>query len=105
MTIGLDVLAIVGLVGLSTQLSKGKPVFWTALVTGLGLLAIRLNGDASWWSGHLFSHSVRERVLKSSADAVIKSCPGCALDPIRHFEPARDASAAAMTGSAAVTSR
>lgn len=55
MTIGLDVLAIGGLVALKTRLPKGKTVFWVALAAGVGLFAIRLNGDTSWWSGHLFS--------------------------------------------------
>ena len=52
--IGLDILAVVGLIGLNAKLSKGRSIFWIALVAGLGLFAIRLNGEASWWSGHLF---------------------------------------------------
>jgi hypothetical protein len=28
-------------------------LFWVALICGIGLFAIRLNSDASWWTGHL----------------------------------------------------
>ena len=35
-----------------------KALFWIALVAGIGLLAIRLNSTASWWTGHLM-YSVR----------------------------------------------
>jgi hypothetical protein len=31
----------------------GEVLFWIALMAGLGLFAIRLNGNASWWTGHL----------------------------------------------------
>jgi hypothetical protein len=51
MTIGFDVLALIGLYGLRAH--GPKPLFWIALTAGLGLLAIRVNGDASWWTGHL----------------------------------------------------
>ena len=54
MTIGLDVLTVAGLIGLNARLARAKPLFWIALVAGVGLFAIRLNGDGSWWSGHLF---------------------------------------------------
>ena len=54
--IAVDVLAIVGLVGVRAGIPKA--LFWIALVAGIGLLAIRLNGDASWWTGHLM-YSVR----------------------------------------------
>jgi hypothetical protein len=48
---GVDALCIVGLIGLR---KIGPPaLFWIALIAGLGLFAIRLNGDASWWTGHL----------------------------------------------------
>ena len=53
LTIGLDLLALIGLVGLKVQLEKGKILFWIALIAGVGLFAIRLTGDASWWTGHL----------------------------------------------------
>ncbi|MGZ5912705.1 MAG: hypothetical protein ACXWLB_22730, partial [Reyranella sp.] len=48
---GLDILVVAGLIGIANQLPK--PLFWVALVAGLGMLLIRLNGDASWWTGHL----------------------------------------------------
>jgi hypothetical protein len=49
--IALDILVVVGLIAIKAQLPK--PLFWVALVAGVGMLAIRLNGDASWWTGHL----------------------------------------------------
>ena len=49
--IALDVLVVVGLIAIKAQLPR--PLFWVALVAGVGMLAIRLNGDASWWTGHL----------------------------------------------------
>lgn len=56
--LGVDALCIVGLIGLR---KIGPPVlFWIALIAGLGLFAIRLNGDASWWTGHLM-YSLRPR--------------------------------------------
>jgi len=54
--IAVDVLAIVGLIAIRAGIPKA--LFWIALVAGIGLLAIRLNGDASWWTGHLM-YSVR----------------------------------------------
>ena len=54
--IAVDVLAIVGLIAIRDGIPKA--LFWIALVAGIGLLAIRLNGDASWWTGHLM-YSVR----------------------------------------------
>ena len=53
MTMGLALLVLVGLIALKTQLSKGKVLFWVALIAGVGLFAIRLTGNASWWTGHL----------------------------------------------------
>jgi hypothetical protein len=61
MTIGLDLLCLVGLIGLQIQISRKRPavglglhvLFWIALLAGLGLFAIRLNGTKSWWTGHL----------------------------------------------------
>ncbi len=61
MTIGLDILCLVGLIGLWIQISRKRPavglelhvLFWIALLAGLGLFAIRLNGTKSWWTGHL----------------------------------------------------
>lgn len=42
-----------GLIGLKSRAPKLKVLFWIALGAGIGLFAIRLNGDASWWTGHL----------------------------------------------------
>jgi hypothetical protein len=53
LTMGLDLLCIVGLVGLKMQVQKGQILFWIALVAGLGLFGIRMTGDAAWWTGHL----------------------------------------------------
>jgi hypothetical protein len=69
MTIGLDILAVIGLIGLKTQLAKAKVLFWIALIAGLGLFAIRLNGDTSWWSGHLFS-----TLCPRQGDAIVCRC-------------------------------
>ena len=51
LTMALDFLGLVGLIGL--RVSIPKPLFWIGLVAGIGLLALRLNGDAGWWTGHL----------------------------------------------------
>lgn len=54
--IAVDLLAVVGLIGIRTGVPKA--LFLIALVAGMGLLAIRLNGNASWWTGHLM-YSIR----------------------------------------------
>ncbi len=54
--IAVDVLAIVGLIGIRAGVPKA--LFWIALIAGIGLFAIRTNGTASWWTGHLM-YSVR----------------------------------------------
>jgi hypothetical protein len=51
MTIGLDILAVVGLASLHAYGSKA--LYWAGLLAGVGLLLIRLHSDASWWTGHL----------------------------------------------------
>lgn len=51
MTIGLDILAVVGLASLHAYGSKA--LYWAGLFAGVGLLLIRLHSDASWWTGHL----------------------------------------------------
>ena len=51
LTMGLDLLGLLGVIGLRKSIPT--PLFWCALVAGLGLLALRLNGDAGWWTGHL----------------------------------------------------
>jgi hypothetical protein len=64
LTIALDLLCLIGLIAMRVQLSSkgpkdhseqlmGEVLFWIALMAGLGLFAIRLNGNASWWTGHL----------------------------------------------------
>jgi hypothetical protein len=64
MTMALDLIGVIALIGLKVQIAKkmpsdepkwmaGEVLFWFALIAGLGLFAIRLNGDASWWTGHL----------------------------------------------------
>ena len=47
----IDALMIVGLFGVRSRIPTW--LFWIALIAGLGLFAIRLNSDASWWTGHL----------------------------------------------------
>jgi hypothetical protein len=52
LTIGFNLLAVVGLFALRT--SMPKPLFGAALVAGVGLLVLRLISDHGWWTGHLF---------------------------------------------------
>lgn len=47
----IDAALIVGLFGLKARMAGW--LFWIALICGGGLFAIRLNSDASWWTGHL----------------------------------------------------
>ncbi len=55
MTIGLDLLCLVGLVAIKKHVPGWWVLFWVAFVAGLGLLAIRFDGDeSSWWTGHLY---------------------------------------------------
>jgi len=51
LSIGLDLLGVVGLIGLRAH--GPKPLFWTALIAGILLFLIRLTSDAAWWTGHL----------------------------------------------------
>ncbi len=51
MEMAIDAALIVGLFGLKARMPVW--LFWLALICGLGLFAIRLNSDASWWTGHL----------------------------------------------------
>jgi hypothetical protein len=46
-----DAVVIAGLIAARARLPV--PLFWVALIAGVGLFAIRLNGEASWWTGHL----------------------------------------------------
>ena len=50
MTISFDVLMLIGLIGLKRTVPA--PLFWIALVAGIGLFALRLSADG-WWTGHL----------------------------------------------------
>lgn len=50
-SIVIDVFCVVGLFGVKSKIPA--PLFWIGLICGLLVLAIRLNGDASWWTGHL----------------------------------------------------
>lgn len=51
LTIGFNLVAVVGLFGLKASLPK--PLFVVALIAGVGLLALRLTSDHAWWTGHL----------------------------------------------------
>lgn len=51
LTMTFDCFMLLGVVGLRE--SMPKPLFWTGLVAGLGLFALRLTGDSGWWTGHL----------------------------------------------------
>lgn len=46
-----DVLCVVGMFGVKSKIPAA--LFWIGLAAGIGILAIRLNGNASWWTGHL----------------------------------------------------
>jgi apolipoprotein N-acyltransferase len=52
LTMTFDFLVLVGLFGFKR--SMPKPLFWIALIAGLGLFALCLTGHAAWWTGHLF---------------------------------------------------
>jgi phosphate/sulfate permease len=58
MTMVLDAGMVIGLFGIKN--SGQKPLWWIALLAGLGLFVIRLTGDAAWWTGHL-SYSLPPR--------------------------------------------
>ena len=49
--IAVDILVMVGLIGIRAGIPKA--LFWIALIAGVGLFAIRLTSTASWWTGHL----------------------------------------------------
>jgi hypothetical protein len=46
----IDAAMIVGLIGI--RKSGPQALFIAALICGIGLFAIRLHSDASWWTGH-----------------------------------------------------
>jgi hypothetical protein len=58
MTMLIDLGLLVGLTGMRKRVPKA--LFWCAIVAGIGLFAIRLTGDAAWWTGHL-SYSLLPR--------------------------------------------
>lgn len=51
LTVGLNLLMVIGLFGIRAQ--GPEPLFWTAVVAGVGLLLIRFTSDSAWWTGHL----------------------------------------------------
>jgi len=53
LTLAFDIGLLASLIGMKSRAPKLKVLFWVALAAGIGLFAIRLNGDASWWTGHL----------------------------------------------------
>ena len=53
LTMALDAMMITGLTAMKSRVPKLQTLFWVALLAGIGLFLIRLNGDASWWTGHL----------------------------------------------------
>jgi cyanate permease len=50
LTMTFDAMMLAGLIGLRQAMPK--PLFWIALVAGIGLFALRLTGDTGWWTGH-----------------------------------------------------
>lgn len=51
LTIVFDAAMVVGLIAMRARIAA--PIFWAALVAGLGLFVIRLTSESSWWTGHL----------------------------------------------------
>ena len=58
MTMLIDLGLVIGLIGMRDRVPM--PLFWCAIIAGIGCFALRLNGDDGWWTGHL-SFSVRSR--------------------------------------------
>jgi len=58
MTMLIDLGLMVGLIGMRDRVPT--PLFWCAIIAGIGSFALRLNGDDGWWTGHL-DFSVRSR--------------------------------------------
>ena len=50
MTMLFDLGMVLGLIGFRRAMPQ--PLFWVALVAGIGLFALRLSHDG-WWTGHL----------------------------------------------------
>ena len=57
MTMLFDLGMLIGLFGFRRAMPA--PLFWVALVAGIGLFALRLSDDG-WWTGHLV-YSLRPR--------------------------------------------
>ena len=57
MTMLFDLGMFIGLFGFRRAMPA--PLFWIALVAGIGLFALRLSDDG-WWTGHL-TYSLRSR--------------------------------------------
>jgi hypothetical protein len=51
LTIVFDAAMVVGLIAMRKRIAA--PLFWTALVAGVGLFVIRMTSEASLWNGHL----------------------------------------------------
>jgi hypothetical protein len=51
LTIVFDLAMVAGLVAMRARLAA--PIFWTALVAGVGLFVIRMTSEASLWNDHL----------------------------------------------------
>ena len=59
----LNIGLLVGLIGTGRSLSQqapgddrwtiGTPLYWAALISGIGLLLIRFTSTPAWWTGHL----------------------------------------------------
>jgi hypothetical protein len=54
----IDAALLIGMFGIRANIPK--PLFWIAVVAGIGLFAIRMHSDASWWTGH-WSYSLSPR--------------------------------------------
>jgi len=57
LTMTLDALMVAGLFGFRRVIPA--PLFWIALVAGIGLFAFRLSADG-WWTGH-FAYTLGRR--------------------------------------------
>ena len=65
MTMAFDLMALIGLIGIRSQLSSGMPtgdprrgtaslLFGLGVAAGIGLFLIRMTSNSAWWTGHLF---------------------------------------------------
>lgn len=54
----IDLGLMVGPIGMRDKVPA--PLFWCAIIAGIGSFTLRLNGDDGWWTGHL-NFSVRSR--------------------------------------------